>query len=406
MLIFRISYNLKRLEKGEFFMNFDKVKSEILSKIEKIESEFPLKIIIYVSIFLISLAIVIENKVTITTITSYLDTYEHHLYPLGIFILISLASLLCGSLIGFIFGLPRVISENTSIYSNMYGDNSNLDQISDWLLKILIGVGLAQLNELRNILDAFQGAVENILKSSISGYAAVLLIVIFSVAGFLGSYLLTRRYVALIFMEGLSKQHSIEESMEKNKDDIKKNAEEIVSENRKIIESIQNNQEGFCKWMEKVTKQMNLFEENQRKYCLLNTKNTSLQSMLDCTYPVDGKECLEQIKKLKNEIKNPVEEKVSKKDPLNKDSSNGCSNKEPQSKLQIKMKNNKNEITEHTNKLANENKEIMISVERNQKKFAFWMGVFEDRLKAITDTQIYINSFYMLGISYDVNNTI
>jgi hypothetical protein len=286
----------------------------------------------------------------------------------------------------------------------LYEDNSNLDQISDWLLKILIGVGLAQLSKLTNILDAFRDTFGNILGSPIDGYVAVLLMVIFSIAGFLGGYMCTRRYAALIFMEGLSKQHSIEESMDKDKEDIKKNAEELTSENRKIIESIQNNQEGFCKWMEKVTKQMNMFEENQRKYCTLKEKNPSLLSMLDCTYLVDGKECLEQIKKLKNEIKNPVEEKVSKKDPLNKDSSNSCSNKESKSKLQIKMKNNKNEITEYTNKLANRNKEIMKNIERNQKKFAFWMGVFEDRLKAITDNQAYINNFCMLEKSYEIKN--
>jgi hypothetical protein len=372
-------------------MNSDKIKSEILSKIE---SEFPLKIIIYMSIFLITLAIVIQQKINIFNILSNLYP-KNSLHSLFILALVSLASLLCGSLVGFIFGLPRVISENSSIYSNMYGDNSNLDQISDWLLKILIGVGIAQLYQLEKILTGFQVTFGNMLESPNSGYVAVLLLVSFSIAGFLGGYMCTRRYAASIFMEGLSKQHSIEESMDKDKEDIKRNAEELISENRKIIESIQNNQEWFCKWMEKVTKQMNMFEENQKKYCKLKDKNPALLPLLDCNYPVNGNECLEQITKLKNKIKNPREEKVSNEDLSNKDFPNRCSNVESKSKLQIKMKNNKNEITEYTNKLANRNRELMKNIESNQKMFAFLMEEFEDRVKAITDNQAIINNFCM-----------
>lgn len=380
-------------------MNSDKIKSEILSKIE---SEFPLKIIIYMSIFLITLAIVVQQNIDIFETLKILYS-DNRLHPLAIFVLISFSSLLCGSLVGFIFGLPRVISENTSIYSNMYGDNSNLDQISDWLLKILIGVGLAQLYQLKYILNGFAATFGKMLDSTPGGYAAVLLLVIFSIAGFLGGYMCTRRYAALVFMEGLSKQHSIEESMDKDKEDIKKNAEELTSENRKIIESIQNNQERFCKWMEIVTKQMNTFEENQKKYCSLKEKNPLLLSLLDCNYPVDGNECLVKIKKLRNRIKNQAEEKVSKEDPLNQDPSNGCSNIKSKSKLQIKMKSNKNEITEYTNKLANRNRELMKYIESNQKDFAFWMGVFEDRIKAITDNQAHINNFCMFEKSCEIS---
>jgi len=68
------------------------------------------------------------------------------------------------------------------------------------------------------------------------------------------------------------------------------------------------------------------------------------------------------------------------------------------------MKNNKNEITEYTYKLANENKEIVKNIESNQKKFSLWMGVFEDRLKTITDNQVYINNFCILEKSYEITN--
>ncbi|MDQ1275902.1 MAG: hypothetical protein QG610_1477 [Euryarchaeota archaeon] len=390
------------MPEGEFSMNYEKIKSTISSKIKKIESELPLNIIIYFSIFLLTLAVVVDKNITIPGFNFDLKG----LYPLGIFSLISLASLLCGLLVGFIFGLPRVISENTSFYSNMYGDNSNLDQISDWLLKILIGVGLAQLGKLKGALVLFAGSVNGALNSTGSemassnmagsGMVGVLLLIIFSVGGFLFGYLCTRHYAPILFMEGISKQHNIEGSMDKDKEDIKKNTQEVVSENRKIIESIQNNQDNFCKWMEKITKQMNLFEENQKRFNKLHASDPSLQAVLDCTYPVDGKECLEKIKTLRNKIKNPVQENISNKDPLIQDSSNSCQNTDAKSKLQEKMKTNKNEITEYTNKLSNENREIMKKIESNQKDFAIWMGIFEDRLKAITDNQAYINNFCII----------
>lgn len=380
------------MPKGEFSMNYEKIKSTISSKMKKIESEIPLSIIIYLSIFLITLSVVVENKINILGYNFDLG----NLYPLGAFALISLASLLCGLLVGFIFGLPRVMSENISVYSNMYGDNSNLDQISDWLLKILVGVGLVQLSKLPDILKGLVDLIDKEFEFAGSGIVGVSLLITFSVGGFLGGYLCTRRYAALIFMEGLSKQHNIEESMDNDKEDIKINTEKMASENRKIIESIQNNQQNFCKWMKKVTKQVNSFENTQKSYSTLNARNLSLQAMLDCTYPVDGNMCLEKIQNLESKINKQIEERVSKKDLSIHDSSSSCSKTTDKSNIQTKMKDNKDEIKEYTKKLSDENKQIMKNIESNQKEFAVWMGIFEDRIKAITDNQAYINNFCMM----------
>jgi DNA-binding transcriptional regulator YiaG len=141
---------------------------------------------------------------------------------------------------------------------------------------------------------------------------------------------------------------------------------------------------------------MNSFEKSQKNFSKLNASDPALQEVLDCTYPVNGDECLEKIKTLRTKIKNPIEENLSKKDSLIQDPPNSCQNTEAKSKLQEKMKTNKNEITEYTNKLSDENKEIMKKIESNQKDFATWMGVFEDRLKAITDNQAYIYNFCMM----------
>lgn len=383
------------MSKGEFSMNSEEMKSEeniesdIFSKMKKIESELPLKIIIYISIFLLTLAVVVENKINIFEYSLDPD----NLYPLGVFALISLASLLCGLLVGFIFGLPRVMSENISVYSNMYGDNSNLDQISDWLLKLLIGVGLVELSKFPGIFKGIVDYLDVTFKFNGSGVVGASLLIIFSVSGFLVGYLCTRRFAALLFMKGLSGLHVIEESMDNDKEEIKKNTLGLVSENRKIIESIQNNQENFCKWMEKVTIQVNLFEKSQKNYSKTNTGDPSLQEILDCRYPVDGDRCLEKIQNLESKINKQVEERVSKKALSTQDSPNNCSDAKAKSQLQEKMKTNKDEITRYTKQLSDENREIMEKIKSNQKDFANWMGVFEDRLKAITENQQYIYHF-------------
>src|SRR5438552_4060746 len=69
------------------------------------------------------------------------------------------ACLLGGGLLGFLFGLPRTVQDvgqRNSTTSGLpsepqnvsYHANTNLEQISDWLTKILVGVGLTQIGQL------------------------------------------------------------------------------------------------------------------------------------------------------------------------------------------------------------------------------------------------------------------
>jgi len=64
----------------------------------------------------------------------------------------------CGCLLGFIFGVPKIISlQNTSINNSNLSDsaqraavqeNNNLTDISDWLTKVLVGASLVQLQSI------------------------------------------------------------------------------------------------------------------------------------------------------------------------------------------------------------------------------------------------------------------
>lgn len=125
------------------------------------------------------------------------------------------ASLVIGALLGFLFGIPRTLSSNdlpepdqglgmesaaNNDRSTSYHANTNLEQISDWLTKILVGVGLTQLGE---IPGAVRGAARSLTPSlgglEASGVFGVALVLYFLVTGFLLGYLATRVWLPGVF---------------------------------------------------------------------------------------------------------------------------------------------------------------------------------------------------------------
>lgn len=141
----------------------------------------------------------------------------------GVALLVAGAALLSGFLLGFIFGIPRVGNERAveavatasdgaqaSIaedQSNKVRPNSNLVEISDWLTKILVGVGLVELNSIPDRLGKLAYDLGPGLRPSqcgtsascsdfiISGQAAGLAIIVFYFTlGFLFGYVWTRLY--------------------------------------------------------------------------------------------------------------------------------------------------------------------------------------------------------------------
>ncbi|WP_413801066.1 hypothetical protein [Streptomyces iranensis] len=118
----------------------------------------------------------------------------------GVFI--SMASAATGSLFGFLFGIPRSRQrgekegfekeEDREETSGNFGPNTNLEQISDWLTKILVGVGLVQIG---NGTDAARRLVKS-AGEAMGGTASARpvsasIIVTFVAWGFMVSYILT-----------------------------------------------------------------------------------------------------------------------------------------------------------------------------------------------------------------------
>jgi hypothetical protein len=111
-----------------------------------------------------------------------------------------------GTLFGFLFGIPKTVQEQVDATAGrklaadgsaaVQSTNTNLEQISDWLTKILVGVGLTQIHELR-------GQLASIGRYFAVGNAPAITLAMvcnFAVAGFLTGYLLTRLFLTGAFL--------------------------------------------------------------------------------------------------------------------------------------------------------------------------------------------------------------
>ena len=130
--------------------------------------------------------------------------------------LLALASASLGGLFGFLFGVPRTQKKeksavpdqgdkSTSKTSNIsdrpspQGVNTNLEEISDWLTKILVGAGLVQLQALGPLLQKVAGHFSSSLGNSELVVLAIILN--FTIWGFFSGYLFTRLFLAGAFAQ-------------------------------------------------------------------------------------------------------------------------------------------------------------------------------------------------------------
>jgi len=143
--------------------------------------------------FLIALGVVLG--LASLTIVGYglVDAWD----ALPIAFLLLFGTLAIGALLGFLFGIPRTAHAGApgAPAPVQYWSNDNLEQISDWLTKILVGVGLVELGRLSSSAGALLDWVAPALGAP--GVAAARpftlgLLVYGVVAGFLFGYLMTR----------------------------------------------------------------------------------------------------------------------------------------------------------------------------------------------------------------------
>lgn len=124
-----------------------------------------------------------------------------------------------GSALGFLFGLPRTITggdvrkadpagqepsaggvaRTPTAATSPLATNTNLEQISDWLTKIIVGVGLTKLNGIVGYLESFGVSADGYFGFGGKAFA-IAAGLYFLIVGFFIGYILTRTKLTWIFV--------------------------------------------------------------------------------------------------------------------------------------------------------------------------------------------------------------
>ena len=145
---------------------------------------------------------------------------------LGITALIAGASFLLGAFLGFLFGIPRTLQRaeeeapRSATQTLGYRVNTNFEQISDWLTKIIVGVGLTQLGTLPRSFWTMSGHLSGAIGEPPAGQTVVAAVVLhFLLSGFFFGYLLTRLFLTGAFQRA---ERTVEEAVDQLTHEIEK----------------------------------------------------------------------------------------------------------------------------------------------------------------------------------------
>ena len=112
-------------------------------------------------------------------------------------LLVAAGAFAAGGMLGFLFAVPRVIAPASSATAEpVLRSSTNLEEISDWLTKILVGLGLVELGKIiasgTDFVDFLEPAFGN---KDGSRAVALAVITFFAIAGFVALYYITRVFV-------------------------------------------------------------------------------------------------------------------------------------------------------------------------------------------------------------------
>ncbi|MDN3547185.1 hypothetical protein [Mucilaginibacter aquaedulcis] len=134
------------------------------------------------------------------------------------------AATLVGSIIGFLFGVPKNNNEtdgnketSPSYQQTLYQPNTNLEQISDWLTKIIVGVGLVEINK----IIAFFKFIGDYCGPAFSNHPAGEIIAIsiclhYTLVGFVQGFLLAYLWLPSAFARARKNAEEIMKDKEKD----------------------------------------------------------------------------------------------------------------------------------------------------------------------------------------------
>lgn len=126
----------------------------------------------------------------------------------GGLVLLAGGSLLVGGLLGLIFAVPRSNRRNTTSPTATqgtstlpaYSGNSNLEEISDWLTKMIVGIALIKWREIAQAIGGLRKTFEASLNTAyvsneLAGVGGVSLLGVYLGLGFVFGYMWSRVYL-------------------------------------------------------------------------------------------------------------------------------------------------------------------------------------------------------------------
>ena len=152
------------------------------------------KSILFVSIILFSGALIL-------CMYSFSLGVDQFLSVISISTMIAFSSAIVGAFIGFIFGIPRTPASKDP---ENIAANTNLEEISDWITKIIVGVSLVQLNQIGGgIVELGHTLAKGLGDHPTSFVFAISTMIFYFVGGFFLGYLWSRIYLPKILRASL-----------------------------------------------------------------------------------------------------------------------------------------------------------------------------------------------------------
>jgi hypothetical protein len=174
----------------------------------------------------------------------------------GIGLLVSSAAGLVGAFLGFLFGMPRdlsgrqapqrpsdnpdmpappLVSPPASMDNGRFAwANNNLVEVSDWLTKIIVGIGLVEFRDLVPWLgevSATAGAAAGFADVQAQTTFGVSVILANFVYGFLLAYIYARTIIAVIFAKA---QNEVDDELRRKLEQVESEKAELASEKARL----------------------------------------------------------------------------------------------------------------------------------------------------------------------------
>lgn len=133
-------------------------------------------------------------------------------------LLYTLAATVATIILGLMYGVPRARAGFVPGETERYASNSNLEQISDWLTKLLIGAGLVEIGNITSILARLGSYLGAGMTIPNAGALCVASVLYGAGTGFTGGYIWTRLRLRLFLetSDRLAAQSAREQTLARN----------------------------------------------------------------------------------------------------------------------------------------------------------------------------------------------